>query len=53
VFRRADPKVSALAILGAVNWTVKWFRPDGPKTAREIGREMAGLLARGLLALER
>lgn len=50
VFRPADPKVSALAILGAVNWTVKWFRPGGAKTAREIGRECAELLVRGLLA---
>src|SRR5438270_885841 len=51
VFRPVDPKVSALAILGAVNWTVKWFRPDGGKTAREIGREQAELLVRGVLAV--
>ena len=50
VFRQVDPKVSALAILGAVNWTVKWFRPDGRKSAREIGREQAELLVRGVLA---
>jgi AcrR family transcriptional regulator len=50
VFRPVDSKVSALAILGAVNWTVKWFRPDGRKTAREIGREQAELLVRGVLA---
>lgn len=49
VFRPLDPKVATLAILGAVNWTVKWFRPDGGKTAREIGRELADLLVRGLL----
>jgi|SRR5918992_3251652 AcrR family transcriptional regulator len=50
IFRPTDPKVSALAILGAVNWTVKWFRPDGGKSARRIGRECAELLVRGLLA---
>lgn len=50
VFRPVDPTVSALAILGAVNWTVKWFRPEGRKTAREIGREQAELLVRGVLA---
>ena len=50
VFRKTDPKVAALAILGAANWTVKWFRPDGGKTAREIGRECAEMLVRGLLA---
>jgi AcrR family transcriptional regulator len=50
IFRQTDPKVSAMAILGAINWTVKWFRPDGGKTAREIGRECAELLVRGLAA---
>lgn len=50
VFRPTDPKVSALALLGAVNWTVKWFRPEGGKSARAIGRECAELLVRGLLA---
>jgi AcrR family transcriptional regulator len=50
VFRAHDPKVAALAILGAVNWTVKWFRAGGPKSARDIGWETAELLVRGLLA---
>jgi AcrR family transcriptional regulator len=50
VFRPADPKVAALTILGAVNWTVKWFRPEGGKSAHEIGREAAEMLVRGLLA---
>lgn len=50
IFRPTDPKVSAMAILGAINWTVKWFRPDGGKTARQIGRECAELLVRGLAA---
>jgi len=50
VFRQTDPKVSAMAILGAINWTVKWFRPGGGKTAREIGKECAEMLVRGLAA---
>ncbi|MFY9819813.1 MAG: TetR/AcrR family transcriptional regulator [Thermoanaerobaculia bacterium] len=50
IFRQTDPKVSAMAILGAVNWTVKWFRPDGGKTARQIGKECAELLVRGMAA---
>ncbi len=49
-FRDVDPKVAALAILGAVNWTVRWFRPDGKASAREIGRAFAEQLVRGLLA---
>jgi AcrR family transcriptional regulator len=50
VFRQVDAKVAALALLGAVNWTVKWFRPEGGKSARQIGREAAETLVRGLLA---
>ena len=50
VFRTSDAKVAALALLGAANWSVKWFRPGGGKTAREIGRDMADLLVQGLLA---
>lgn len=50
VFRQVDAKVAALALLGAVNWTVKWFRPEGGKSAREIGREAAETLVGGLLA---
>lgn len=50
VFRPVDAKVASLALLGAVNWTVKWFRPEGGKSARQIGREAAETLVRGLLA---
>lgn len=49
VFRPVDAKVAALALLGAVNWTVKWFRPEGGKSAREIGREAAETLVGGLM----
>lgn len=52
IFRRLDAKVGTLAILGAANWTVKWFRPGGGKSAREIGRETAEILVRGLLSPE-
>lgn len=48
MFRPADPKVASLALLGSVNWTVKWFRPAGGKSAREIGRQIAEMMVRGL-----
>ncbi len=48
VFRKVDPGTTTLAILGALNWTVKWFRKDGEKTATEIGSEFADLLVGGL-----
>ncbi|HEX4566910.1 MAG TPA: TetR/AcrR family transcriptional regulator, partial [Vicinamibacterales bacterium] len=32
-----DPAVVARAMLGAMNWTVTWFRPEGPDTATAVG----------------
>ena len=50
LFRRVDPKLAALTLLGALNWTAQWYRPGGGRSARQIGEEMADLLVRGLLA---
>jgi len=50
LFRSTNPGVAAKAILGATNWTVKWYQPRGSKSSREIGEEFATLLVRGLLA---
>ena len=47
-FRPGDPGIVAKAILGALNWTVKWFRTDGQKSASEIGEEFSDLLVEGL-----
>ncbi len=48
MFLQADPKVASLALLGSVNWTVKWFRPEGGKSARTIGRQIAEMMVRSL-----
>lgn len=50
VFRPVDASLATLALLGAVNWTVRWFDASGRKHADEVGREFADLLVRGLLA---
>lgn len=49
IFRPVDAAVAAMAILGALNWTVKWYRQDGRRSSQEIGREFADFLVRGLL----
>ena len=48
-FRAVDPKVATLAILGSLNWTVKWVRGEGGATAQQIGEQFAEQLVRGLL----
>jgi AcrR family transcriptional regulator len=49
-FVSGDVALVARAMLGALNWSVQWFRPDGQMTAEEIAEELADYLIRGLLA---
>ena len=45
-----DAALATRAILGALNSSVLWFRPDGPMTAADIAEEFSNYLIRGLLA---
>ena len=51
-FLPCDEKVAALAILGSVNWTVRWYRADGAHDVGGIGAAFAHHLVRGLLTEE-
>jgi AcrR family transcriptional regulator len=42
-----DVKVYVLSVLGALNWTPKWFTPDGPASPEEIADARADGLLRG------
>jgi AcrR family transcriptional regulator len=39
-----------LMIFGMVNWSVNWYRPEGPKTADELADDFADILLGGLRA---
>ena len=45
-----EPAVVARAMLGAMNWTVTWFRPEGPDPAAAVGDVIARFLVRGVAA---
>ena len=47
-FGPCDPKLATLAILGAVNWTARWYRPGGEWAPETIADGFADLLVRGL-----
>ena len=49
-FVSGDAALVARAMLGALNWSVQWFRPDGPMTAEQIAEQLADYLIRGLHA---
>jgi AcrR family transcriptional regulator len=47
-FRRVNSKVAVFAILGAINWIARWYRPEGSIHAPELGAEFAEHLVGGL-----
>ncbi len=49
-FFPCDPALLARAVLGALNWSVRWFSPQGTLTSNEVADGFAEYLIRGLLA---
>ena len=47
-FQCDNPALTARAILGIMNWTITWFRPDGPLQIDEIADQYSDLLLNGL-----
>ena len=47
-FRDTDPKTAVFAILGAINWIARWYRPQGSLHAPELGEGFADHLVGGL-----
>lgn len=41
--RAADLSISALSLIGMVQWLPRWFRPEGPLTIDQAAREIADL----------
>lgn len=48
-FVPCDPTLAACAMLGALNWSVRWFSPEGRLTSAEVAEGFADYLIRGLL----
>jgi AcrR family transcriptional regulator len=49
-FVAVDPALVTRVMLGALNWTVTWFRPDGPRSVDDVGAATADFLVRGVTA---
>lgn len=47
-FRPVDPKIATFAILGAINWIARWYRPEGGLLAPELSVRFAKHLVGGL-----
>jgi AcrR family transcriptional regulator len=47
-FARCDAALVTRAMLGAVNWTARWYRPEGASSVDEIAEGLAEYLVKGL-----
>jgi TetR/AcrR family transcriptional regulator, cholesterol catabolism regulator len=52
-FRRVDPKISGLAILGMCNWIIRWYDPEGSLSARDVALQYTDIIEEGLLLKEK
>jgi AcrR family transcriptional regulator len=48
-FNNVDPALTGRALLGVMNWSVTWYRSNGPRSSTEIANMFADLLLNGLL----
>jgi len=48
-FKCENPPVATRALLGIMNWTLTWYRPDGALTIEQIADQYSDLLLNGLL----
>ena len=49
-FRKVDVKLTTLALLGALNWSVVWFNPEGRWSPTDLVRGFADVFVDGLRA---
>jgi len=47
-FAPCDPALVTRAVLGALNWTARWYRPDGGQPPAAVADAFATYLVRGL-----
>lgn len=49
--RASDPKLAAFALLGALNWSARWFHPDGAYSVDDVADRFIDQLLDGLIPL--
>jgi hypothetical protein len=49
VFNCADPALVSRSLLGVMNWTITWYRPEGRLLPAEIAQQFADLFLDGLM----
>jgi TetR/AcrR family transcriptional regulator, cholesterol catabolism regulator len=49
IFDCKDTGMAVRALMGVMNWTLTWYRPNGGKSIEQIADEYADLMLKGLL----
>jgi AcrR family transcriptional regulator len=49
LFVSRDPDMSVRALLGVMNWSITWFRPEGPCSPEQIADLFTNLFLEGLM----
>lgn len=49
VFNCPDSGIAVRALMGVMNWTLTWYRPEGDKSIEKVADEYADLFFHGLL----
>jgi TetR/AcrR family transcriptional regulator, cholesterol catabolism regulator len=44
-----DARTSTFALLGALNWVTRWYKPDGPLSAGKIAEQICSTFLTGLI----
>ncbi len=44
-----DPKILGLSLLNLLNWSIFWYRPDGPLTPRQLSDHFADIFVSGVV----
>jgi AcrR family transcriptional regulator len=50
VFRAVDVKLTTMALLGALNWSVVWYKPEGRWSSPDLVAAFADIFVEGLCA---
>ena len=49
IFDLKDTGLAVRAIMGTLNWTLTWYRPDGSKSIEQIADEYSDFILKGML----
>jgi AcrR family transcriptional regulator len=49
LFAKTDKAMAVRALMGILNWTLTWYRPDGPLAIEQIADQYTNLMLHGLM----